>query len=167
MASGVNSATPATTSCRTRSSGHSQFRSRNLASYVPATRRGCGHRWFRAGYRSLKGRWQGPRHCPCFVKREASSLAGRRSVSHKGQAGPTFRRSEVPTCVYLCSSATNSPVEPGVCFPARGEYEGLCENDGDTCIVEIAVLRRRTRGSRGRSGNPTARSNWNRLRVAC
>jgi hypothetical protein len=43
---------------------------------------------------SLERRDSGPRDCPCFVKREVSFLAGRRSFSHKGQAGPTFRRSE-------------------------------------------------------------------------
>ena len=44
--------------------------------------------------RSLGGTDQPARDCRYFVKREVSFLAGRRSFSHKGQVGPTFRESE-------------------------------------------------------------------------
>lgn len=42
------------------------------------------------------------------------------------------------------------------------EYDGVCENDGDACIVEIAVLRRQSRCS-GSFEDRAPRSNWNRL----
>lgn len=80
----------------------------------------------RARRRSPTSRLRRPLCSSYFVKREATSLAGRRSVSHKGQAGPTFRRSEVATCVYLCSSATNSPADAPCLLPRSWRTGGLC-----------------------------------------